>query len=84
MIKSRFSGAQIVSILKEADAGMKGSDVCASTLSAGRPITRYGGLEATELKRIKELGAYNAKLKKMYAELAMFNEAFKELSKKKL
>lgn len=50
-----------------------------------RPIFREdvnGGLEASELKRIKELEAENARLKKMYAEMAMFNEALKELIEK--
>lgn len=88
MRKSRFSEAQIVSILKEADAGMKVADVCRKH-AVSEPTyykwkSKYGGLEASELKRIKELEAENAKLKKMYAEMAMFNEALKELIEKKL
>lgn len=88
MRKSRFSEAQIVSILKEADAGMKVADVCrkhgVSEPTYYKWKSKYGGLEASELKRIKELEAENAKLKKMYAEMAMFNEALKELIEKKL
>lgn len=88
MRKSRFSEAQIVSILKEADAGMKVADVCRKH-GVSEPTyynwkSKYGGLEASELRRIKELEAENAKLKKMYAEMAMFNEALKELIEKKL
>lgn len=88
MRKSRFSEARIVSILKEADAGMKVADVCrkhgVSEPTYYKWKSKYGGLEASELKRIKELETENAKLKKMYAEMAMFNEALKELIEKKL
>jgi len=88
MKKSRFSETQIVSILKEADAGMKVADICrkhgVSEPTYYKWKSKYGGLEASELKRIKELEAENAKLKKMYAEMAMFNEALKELIEKKL
>ena len=44
----------------------------------------YGGMSASELKRIKEIEAEHAKLKRMYADLAMENEALKELIEKKL
>jgi putative transposase len=71
MKKSRFSEAQIVSILKEADAGMKVADICrkhgVSEPTYYKWKSKYGGLEASELKRIKELEAENARLKKMYA-----------------
>jgi len=88
MKKSRFSETQIVSILKEADSGMKVADVCrkhgVSEPTYYKWKSKYGGLEASELKRIKELEAENAKLKRMYAEMAMFNDALKELIEKKL
>lgn len=88
MRKSRFSEAQIVSILKEADAGMKVADVCrkhgVSEPTYYKWKSKYGGLEASELKRIKELEAENTKLKRMYAEMAMVNDALKELIEKKL
>ena len=44
--------------------------------------SKYGDLDASELKRVKELEAENAKLKRMYANLALENEAIKELLKK--
>jgi len=46
--------------------------------------SKYGGLEASELRRVKDLEAENAKLKRMYAELALDNAAMKDLIAKKL
>lgn len=86
MRKSRFGKAHIVSILREADAGRKVADVDrkhgVSEATYYKWRTKYFGLEASELTRIKALGAENAKLKKMYAEMAVFNEALRELIKK--
>ena len=45
---------------------------------------KYGGMNASELKRTKELEAENAKLKRMYADLALENQAMKDLIEKKL
>lgn len=45
---------------------------------------KYGDLDASELKRLKELEAENAKLKRMYADLALENSAMKDLITKKL
>jgi len=83
MKKSRFTETQIVSILKEADAGMKVADVCRKH-GISQPTyynwkSKYGGMSASELKRIKELEAEHSKLKRMYADLAMENDALKEL-----
>ena len=87
MKKSRFSESQIVSILKEADAGMKVDDICRqygiSSATYYNWKAKYGGLDASELKRIKELEAENAKLKKMFADVSLENHAMKELFAKK-
>ena len=88
MKKSRFTESQIVAILKKADAGMKVSDLCRehgiSTATYYNWKSKYGGLSVLELKRIKEVEAEHTKLKRMYADLAMENEALKELIEKKL
>ena len=86
MKRSRFSETQIVAILKEADAGMKVADVCRKH-GISQPTyynwkSKYGGMSASELKRIKELEAEHSKLKRMYADLAMENDALKELIEK--
>lgn len=44
--------------------------------------TKYGGMDASELKRVKELESENSKLKKMYADLALLNNALQDLIKK--
>ena len=88
MKKSRFTETQIVGILNEADAGVKVKDLCRkhgiSDATYYNWKAKYGGMSASELKRTKELEAENAKLKRMYADLALENRAMKELIEKKL
>src|SRR3546814_8362944 len=87
MKKSRFTETQIVSILKQADAGVPVKDICRQ---AGISVptyykwkSKYGGLEASELRRVKDLEAENAKHKRMYAELALDNAAMKRSEEQK-
>lgn len=88
MKNSKFNDSQIVSILNEADAGMAVKEVCRkhgiSSPTFYKWKAKYGGLGVSELKRIKELEAENAKLKRMYADKSMEADALKELIEKKL
>jgi putative transposase len=87
MRKSKFSESQIVAILKEAEAGvpvpqlLRKHGVSRSTLFKWK--SKYGGATVAELKRVKELEAENAKLKRMYAELALENTAIKDVRSRK-
>ncbi len=88
MRKSKFSESQIVAILKEADSGIPVADVLrdhgisAATFYKWR--SKYGGLEASELKRIKELEQQLAEFKAIVADLTLENKGMRGLLAKKL
>ncbi len=88
MKKSKFSDTQIVSILKQAEAGMPVKEVCRqhqiSSACYYKWKSRFGGLSVSELRRNRELETENSKLKRMYAEMAMENHALKDLIEKKI
>jgi len=88
MKRSRFTETQIIAILNEADAGMPIKELCRkhgiSDATYYNWKSKYGGMSASELKRLREMEEENAKLKKMYAELALENTALKDLIDKKL
>ena len=87
MKKSKFTESQIVAILAEGEAGMPVAEVCRkygiSTATYYQWKSKYAGVSANELRRIKDLEAENAKLKRMYAELALENVAIKDVLTKK-
>ncbi len=88
MKKTRFSETQIVSALKKQESGVKTSDLCRelgiSEATFYNWKAKYGGLQVSDVKRLKELEQENAKLKKMFADLSIENYALKDLIAKKL
>ena len=88
MKKSRFSESQIVAILGEGDAGVPVAQVLRqhgiSQATYYNWKAKYGGASVAELKRLRELEAENAKLKRMYADLALENAAIKDVLSRKL
>ncbi len=87
MKKSRFTDNQIVNILKQAEQGVPIADLCRehnvgqSTLYNWR--SKYGGMDAALITRLKELEVENARLKKMYAEERLKSDILQDAMSKK-
>jgi putative transposase len=88
MKKSRFNESQIVAILKEGDAQVPVGQILRkhgiSQATYYNWKSKYGGATVAELRRLKELEMENAKLKRMYADLALENAAIKDVLSRKL
>lgn len=88
MRKSKFSETQIVGILQDAEGGipvdtlLRKYGVSKATFFKWR--SKYGGASVSDVKRLRELEAENAKLKRMYADLALENAAIKDVLTRKL
>ena len=87
MKKSQFTESQILAVLKEGEAGVPVAQIMRkhgiSQATYYNWKSKYGGASVAELKRLKELQAENAKLKRMYADLALENAAIKEVLTRK-
>lgn len=86
-MKKRFTESQIVAAIKKQEAGIPVKDICREIGISDATFynwkAKYGGMEASDVKRMKELEAENAQLKSMYAESSMENRALKSLIEKK-
>ena len=87
MKKSRFTDSQIISVLKQAEAGTPVPELCRehgiSSATFYKWRSKYGGMDASMMSRVKELEEENRRLKKMYAESQMSAEILKEALSKK-
>ena len=85
-MSKRMTESQIVAILKEADAGMAIKDICRKYSVANSTVykwrEKYGGMEASDVKRLKELEEENRRLKQMYADLSLKSQLQEEIIKK--
>jgi len=86
MKRSRFSEEQIIAVLKEQEAGMATADVCRrhgiSSATFYKWKSRYGGLEVSDARRLRQLEQENARLKKLLADSMLDNAMLKEISTK--
>jgi putative transposase len=87
MKTSRYSDSQILAILKQAEAGTPVPELCRehgmSSATFYKWRAKYGGMDASLMKRMKELEAENRRLKKMYAEERLKAEIVQEVLEKK-
>lgn len=88
MKKSRFTENQIIVILKEGEAGVQVKEICRkhgiSDATYYNWKSKYGGMSASDLKRMKEMEQELSQLKRMFADMALENRALKDLIEKKL
>ena len=88
MKKTRYTESQIIRVLNEVEGGRMVKDVCReygiSDATYYNWKSKYGGMEVSQLKKMKELAAELSQYKRMYAELAHENYALKNVIEKKL
>ena len=84
---TRYSEEQILRILRELESGVTVAEVCRKYEVADATLYRwrskYGGMDTTQLQRLRELEAENARLKKIVAQQLLDNDALKDLLGKK-
>ena len=86
-MKKRFTEAQIIGFLREAEAGLAVKELCRrhgfSEASYYLWRSKYGGLSVSDAKRLKEVSTENTRLKKLLAESLLENEVTREALRKK-
>ena len=87
MRQSRFKAEQIIGVLKQAEAGMKTTEICRQHGISGATYykwkAKYGGLEVSEARRLRQLEDENRRLKQIVADLTLDNQALKTVLAKK-
>jgi putative transposase len=87
MKRKRFTEEQIIKVLKEADGGAEVRDVCrrlgVTEQSFYRWRRKYGGMDVSEAKRLRELEIENGRLKRMVADLLLDNQILRDVNSKK-
>lgn len=88
MRKARFNETQILSILKEYESGVSMSEITRIHGINKNTVynwkSKYNGMQSSDLRKLKHLEEENAKLKKLYANVSLENDALKDLIQKKL
>ena len=88
MKKTKFTETQIVKAIQEHEAGRKAEDICRelgiTTAAFYKWRQRYGGMEVSDVKKMKTIEEENTRLKRMYADLSLVHEALKDAVAKKL
>ena len=88
MRKTRFTESQIIKVLKEVEGGRTATEICReygiSSATYYKWKSKYGGMELSDIRRLKELEDENRRLKHMYADLSLENNALKDVIAKKL
>lgn len=88
MKRSRFKETQIVRILKEVEGGRSVKDICRehgiSDTTYYNWKAKFGGMEVSDIKRLKDLEEENSRLKQMFADISLQNRILKDVIEKKL
>ncbi len=87
-MKKRFTESQIVAAIKKQEGGIPVKEICRELGISDATFynwkAKYGGMEVSDITRMKELEMENAELKKMFAEMSLENRAMKNFIEKKL
>ena len=88
MQKKKFNESQIVAAIKKQEAGIAVKDICRELGISDATFynwkAKYGGMQASDITKMRDLEKENTELKKMFAEMSIENRALKNLIEKKL